>query len=559
MPKSAPKQQFAKNAVVILKSRLRLSGLIVAITAFSFAMTPSLLPRPPIYMGAIAGVAAGLGYGFGILLAWFFNRYISVKIPSKVLNWLWYVVPAAGFLLVVLMTIVGTRWQNDVRSLVGEEDLGGRPIFAIFASALIFAGLVIVIGRFLRIFNRSIRHLLIKIMPGKAAALLGVAVVIVLAFLLVKGVAYNAFIHVAKSTYSSRNASTPEGIKQPTSMYVSGGEGSLVPWNSLGYMGKKFAARVPDPSLISAWSGQPAKSQIRAYAGVLSADTPEARAKLALDELKRTGAFSRRYLVVATATGTGWIEPQTADAIAYLTNGDSAIAAIQYSYLPSWISMLVDSKNATDAGKALYDTVYDYWRTLPADSRPQLIAYGLSLGSYGGQAAFSGLSDFQQRSQGALYVGSPSGSSLWSEFTDRRDKGSPEILPVYGGGEHVRFAARNTDITQNTDIWQTPRLLYLQHPSDSVVWFSSDLIFNKPDWLKEPRGYDVAKSMQWIPVVTFLQVTVDQFFGTTVPNGHGHNYGDITVSAWESILENMAWSQQQQNQLSEKIAAYPIE
>ena len=42
-----------------------------------------------------------------------------------------------------------------------------------------------------------------------------------------------------------------------------------------------------------------------------SGNEVEARAALAVKELERTGAFSRKVLAVMGATGTGWIEPQS--------------------------------------------------------------------------------------------------------------------------------------------------------------------------------------------------------------------------------------------------------
>lgn len=41
--------------------------------------------------------------------------------------------------------------------------------------------------------------------------------------------------------------------------------------------------------------------------------------------------------------------------------------------------------------------------------------------------------------------------------------------------------------------------------------------------------------MQWIPLVTGLQVTVDMLMGEAVPASYGHNYGDVVVTAWQQI------------------------
>ena len=68
------------------------------------------------------------------------------------------------------------------------------------------------------------------------------------------------------------------------------------------------------------------------------------------------GAFDRAILVVATATGTGWIDPDAATAIEHLYSGNTAIVSMQYSYLPSWIAFLIDPKASAPAGSVLFNT-----------------------------------------------------------------------------------------------------------------------------------------------------------------------------------------------------------
>ena len=123
----------------------------------------------------------------------------------------------------------------------------------------------------------------------------------------------------------------------------------------------------------------------------------------------------------------------------YLTHGDAATVAIQYSYLPSWMSYLVDQSKAREAGRALFDAVYDPWSKLPAGQRPRLFVAGESLGSFGGETAFSGEYDLRNRTSGTLFAGPPNFNTLFREFSDHRDPGSPEIQPVYKDGRTVRF------------------------------------------------------------------------------------------------------------------------
>jgi uncharacterized membrane protein len=264
-----------------------------------------------------------------------------------------------------------------------------------------------------------------------------------------------------------------------------------------------------------------------------------------VEELERTGAFDRSVLVVAGATGTGWTEPQQMAALEYLWGGDTAIATMQYSYLPSWISFLVDADRASEAGRELFDAVHARWSELPEGDRPQLVSYGLSLGSFAAQAAFGSAGDLQTRVDGALYVGTPSFTPLWRTITDGRDAGSPEWQPVVDDGETVRFGTDAADLEDLGPDWGAPRVAYLQHASDPVVWWSWDLITRQPDWLVEPRGPDVSGRVRWFPVITWVQVTVDQFFGVNVPDGHGHNYASQVVGAWADVTQPPGWTPQE--------------
>src|SRR6185437_11882345 len=141
---------------------------------------------------------------------------------------------------------------------------------------------------------------------------------------------------------------------------------------------------------------------IRAYAGLNSAGEPgiTATAELAAQELQRTGGLQRAVVAVATTTGTGWINEAEADALEYMYNGNTAIVSMQYSYLPSWLSFLVDKENARHAGQALFEAVDRLIRQMPEAERPKLVVFGESLGSFGGEASFMSLNNVLARTDG---------------------------------------------------------------------------------------------------------------------------------------------------------------
>jgi uncharacterized membrane protein len=372
----------------------------------------------------------------------------------------------------------------------------------------------------------------------RAARAVGWIVVAGLAYLVVTGLLLQGFLNVMNSAYSVRDTKTAEGVHQPATGLRSGGPGSVIPWDTLGWQGRNFIGKGPSAGDIGTFTGRPAVEPIRAYAGLASASDAESRAALAVKDLDREGGFQRANLLVATTTGSGWVDPALVDSFEYLTGGNCATVALQYSYLPSWISYLVDQSKAREAGRALFDAVYGRWSQLPEGQRPRLFVAGESLGSFGGEAAFSGENDLHNRTSGTLFAGPPNFNTLFREFSDHRDAGSHEVQPVYKDGRIVRFADdASAAIPPDGQAWAGSRVLYMMHPSDPIVWWSPHLIFSEPDWISEPPGKDVLEGMFWMPFVTFWQVTADLPFATGVPAGHGHKYTSEYVDGWDAVMQ----------------------
>ncbi len=163
----------------------------------------------------------------------------------------------------------------------------------------------------------------------------------------------------ADSFFGAQNERTEAGITRPSSATVSGSPASLVPWDSLGRTGRDFVAEATSAEELAQFHGADARlaEPVRVYAGVRSADTLQQRADLAVRELERAGGFDRAVLVVWIPTGSGWMIPEAADALEQLYAGDTAIVGMQYSYLPSLLSVFLDPGLAARAGAVLFNTV----------------------------------------------------------------------------------------------------------------------------------------------------------------------------------------------------------
>jgi len=103
--------------------------------------------------------------------------------------------------------------------------------------------------------------------------------------------------------------------------------------------------------------------------------------------------------------------------------------------------------------------------------------------------------------------------------------------------------------------WGSLRIVYLQYASDPMVFFSTDLALNRPDWLGEgdARGPDVSPFFNWFPLVTFLQVSFDLPMATSVPAGFGHTYAPAGyIDAWLEVAQPKDWSTNDTERLKQR-------
>ena len=524
------------------------TGSALGFIAAVLSVTPSLLPRPAVFQGIIVVLSFAFGYLAGVLIAKGVRRMRGKEAPRSISPRWFYGYVAAWIAALIVLPGAAVAWQNDVRRLVSMPPLDGTHLGAFFLGFLITGALVVAI-------TLGVRRLYSRFRKngswGRATALTVAVIAAIIAALAL------TVVFGADRFYRDRNALPDSDMVEPDSQYRSAGSESIISWDSLGRHGADFVGGGPSMAEIEALTGEEAMEPIRVYAGLASAPTMEERADLVVAELERTGAFDREVLAVAIPTGSGWLEPQTVDALEYVHGGDTAIASMQYAYTPSWVSYIFDPDAPMKAAGALFDAVEERWSELPEDDRPHLVIYGLSLGAYGGQSVFTDVDDLRARTDGALFVGSPHSSELWKSLQLSRDPGSPAWQPVLDDGREVRWMSRDGDENKLTGPWLEPRVLYLQHATDPVTWLAPDVYGRAPDWLKpDQRSPELSTSMRWIPVVTGLQVTLDMLVAEAVPAAYGHNYGDVVVDAWRHVTPETGLGDEALTRIQAEIATY---
>jgi uncharacterized membrane protein len=522
--------------------RLSIVGVLLGTVFLSVSLAPSLLPRPPAVQGLLSGVSFAIGYGFGVagLALW---KFLQLPVAGpRVASVLRVTAAVLCALIAISFLWQASAWQNSLRALMGmEEFVGLRPASVGPIAALVF----VVLLALARLFRRTFRFLsrqLARFVPPRISHLAGIVISVLLFWSWIDGVLFAFVLRTADQSFQQLDALIEDDLPRPSRPEQTGSAESLVDWQQLGRQGRRFVSGGPDAADLSDFFGTPTLAPLRVYVGLNSADTPEQRARLALEELKRAGGFDRSVLLLVTPTGTGWVDEASQDPAEYLFRGDVATVAVQYSYLNSPLALLTQAAYGAENARAVFVEIYGYWSALPADARPRLYLSGLSLGSLNSDLSFDLFDIIDDPFAGALWSGPPFRNDSWRRMTRDREPGSPAWLPRYRGGSVVRFMNQDGDSAETDAAWDGFRIVFLQYASDPITFFDPSIAWREPAWMQKPRGPDVSPDLRWFPVVTMLQLAADMVVGTA-PRGFGHEYAPADyIDAWLALAEPEGWT-----------------
>jgi uncharacterized membrane protein len=246
---------------------------------------------------------------------------------------------------------------------------------------------------------------------------------------------------------------------------------------------------------------------IRVFVGVRAAESVEERARIAVDQLERLGAFERGRILVCSATLRGYVNPIPIAAEEHFSRGNVASVVVQYH---DRRTLLMPAKVpiAARTHRALLEELR---RRLPREGGPEVCVYGESLGAWASQNVFRGGGVQALDEAGvsrALWIGTP----YFSRLPRLLAKGELPTDDRIGTIRTKELLAGAGD-----PAW---RFVFLERRTDPVVLFSGlELIWRRPDWL--PPG-------RWTPGVTFVQLAFDLVAATnwtsSVPQALAHDY-----------------------------------
>ena len=324
----------------------------------------------------------------------------------------------------------------------------------------------------------------------------------------------------------------------PPAPLSSGSLDSRVDFATLSRQGRRFAWTPSIPARINdVMGGDGAVMPVRTYVGLESAATPQKRVELAIEELERTNAFARPWLMVDVPTGTGYVNPIAVGVFEMLTCGNCATVALQYAARPSVLSLDRVAEGRLQS-RLLLDAIHARLLQQPAERRPKLVLFGESLGAWSSQDAFVGLGTYGLDEVGvdyAIWIGTPH-FSKWKEqvLFDGRTDVDPATLGVFNDIDEYR--------TVSEEARRKLRYVMITHHDDGVAQFGPELFIQSPPWLGSPntRPSGVPKGMRWMPSSAFFQVLVDMKNAARVTPGviaaKGHDYRADLLPFFSAVL-----------------------
>ncbi len=457
-------------------------------------------------------------------------------------------------------TLAGLLFWAQRRRTTRQQEVGKWPILqeVTIPTAVGTAVAVGVVGRALGWGFKATRNGFVRFLgPGLSKNVMGRAINAGLW----AGAAVAAYKAGVGRLTKSNDKVEPGYAIPPTAPEVSGSPDSVSTFEELGLQGRRYVIDVVTPELIGEIMGEKAKAHpIRAFIGFNTEPLySTGRAELALEELDRTGAFDRSYLLLISPTGTGWVDHTVIEAAELITRGDIATCCIQYARSPSFLAV-----QQVPLGRAQFRLllwgIRERLRERPPEKRPKVLVFGESLGAWSSSdvVMHQGISGFDHYGiDRALWFGLP-WLAKWSRSGMIRQ--TSETVPEGTVGVFDRHEQYEELTDEQRD---RLRAVVLSHDNDPIALFGPDMLMRKPEWVDTDGLRGVADAIEWVPIVTFCQTAIDAANAmVTVPGdfqSFGHDYRADTARFVRDAYRLPATSEDQMERIEKALRTLELD
>ena len=349
------------------------------------------------------------------------------------------------------------------------------------------------------------------------------------AFAVTAGVAWVGVAAVTTRLTTAGEVTEAAHDTAPDVAEVTGSPESHIPWSQQSREGRRWLSMVLKPDRITDVMGEPAIQPIRVYASLEAATTPEERADLLLREIDRTRALERSVFALFSPTGSGYVNYVADETLEYLTRGDCASACIEYSVLPSALSLNLVPLG-TEQTRMVVNGIVARLLAMDPDKRPRFVLFGESLGSQVSQEMFRRTGMTGPTGMGldaAVWIGTPQATKWRDEIWGTRTMAQP---PGVGPGQALVTRCITDWQTLAPDERSSVRYLLLQNGDDPIPKFGAPVLWRRPGWLgpDSSRPPGSPRGTRWLPVITFMATFIDMINALAPTPGQfaegGHDY-----------------------------------
>lgn len=151
---------------------LPFAGAVGAVACWCVSLTPSLLPRGPVFQGVVGAVSALAGYGLGSLLGWILRRCgVRPTDSARSRAWrTWCIVAPVG---TVVALVAYVAWENQLRERIGVDRLGLRDVVVMLATTGVLFVVLLAVARLFRFAGRVVGRAVGRVLPARVATAVG--------------------------------------------------------------------------------------------------------------------------------------------------------------------------------------------------------------------------------------------------------------------------------------------------------------------------------------------------------------------------------------------------
>jgi uncharacterized membrane protein len=326
----------------------------------------------------------------------------------------------------------------------------------------------------------------------------------------------------------------------PTIPEVTGSSESGLAWNKQTREGARWLTMTLPPETInSVMQIQNARQPIRVYASSESGANKEERAQVLLREIDRTKALERKAFAIFSPTGSGYVNYVATETFEYLMQGDCASAAIQYSVLPSALS-LTRVDEGTAQTRMVLQGVVERLLAMPEEKRPKFYLFGESLGSQVSEEMFRGLGSMGllgTELDATLWIGTPAATKWRDQLWGKSSLAEAPLVNEAGIylprtlSDWIALAPEDRDRI---------KFLLLQNGNDPIPKFGIKLLWRQPDWLgpADVRQMGAPSGTRWVPITTYLMTFLDMMNALLpIPGTFGQGGHDYRAVLPQAIQE----------------------